>query len=145
MGSKLKVLGLAAAIAALVLIGPASATLAQLLGNWTNVDSNTRDIVRNLITDAGGAIQVQAWGACSPTPCDWGTVKATPYAPNVSSPLPADAQYLQAEFTTSFSVATLVIGPAPTAPNGELSVIALTRFTDNSGRSAYASADLFKK
>jgi hypothetical protein len=113
MGSKLKVLGLAAAIAALVLIGPASATLAQLLGNWTNVDSNTRDIVRNLITDAGGAIQVQAWGACSPTPCDWGTVKATPYAPNVSSPLPADAQYLQAEFTTSFSVATLVIGPAP--------------------------------
>ena len=132
----------AIAAAALVFSGPASATLAELLGTWTNASS--RDIVKLEITDAGGAIQVHAWGACVPNPCDWGAVNATPYAPNVSSPLPADAQYLQAEFKTSFSVVTLVIGPSP-AKGGQLNTIALTQFTDKSGRSAYASAEAFKK
>jgi hypothetical protein len=135
---------LIAAAAVLAITGPASATLPELLGNWKNVNANTRDIVRLEITNTGGAINVHAWGACSPTPCDWGTKQAVPYGPNVSAPLPAQAQYLQVEYTTSFSIVTLVIGPSP-APGGDMHTIALTRFTDKSGRSAYATADLFKK
>ena len=134
----------AIAAAALVFSGPASATLAELLGDWKNVDAKTRNIVRLEIANIGEATEVHAWGACVPNPCDWGAVNATPYAPNVSAPLPADAQYLQAEFVTGFSVVTLVIGPSP-APGGELRTIALRRFTDDSRRSAYAFADAFMK
>jgi hypothetical protein len=143
LSSKFKLLGLAAAAAGIVLTGPASATLGQLLGDWKNVNPNTRDIVRIMITDAGGAVEVHAWGACSPTPCDWGTVKAIPYAPNVSAPLPADAQYLEADFPQSFAQVKLIIDPAPAG--GELRAVALTRFTDNSGRSNEVNTDLFKK
>jgi hypothetical protein len=141
LSSKFKLLGLAAAAAGIVLTGPASATLGQLLGDWKNVNPNSRDIVRIMITDAGGAVEVHAWGACSPTPCDWGTVKAIPYAPNVSAPLPADAQYLEADFPQSFAQVKLIIDPA----GGELRAVALTRFTDNSGRSNEVNTDLFKK
>ena len=141
---RLKIALLGLTVAALVPFGPASANLAELLGNWHNANASTRDIVRLEIMHAGGNIEVHAWGACSPTPCDWGMVRAVPYAPNVSAPLPADAEFLQAEFKTNFSVVTLVIGPSP-QPGGELRTVALTRFTDNSGRSAYASIDMFKK
>lgn len=123
---------------------PASSAIAQFLGDWKNVDPNTPALMRILITDAGGAILVHAWGSCSPSPCDQGTVKAMPYAPNVSAPLPENAQYLQADHWTSFSVVTLVLGPAP-APGGNLSTHMLTRFTDNSGRSDHVITELFKK
>jgi hypothetical protein len=139
-----KVTLLVAIAAVLAITGPASATLPELLGNWKNVNANTPNIVRLEITNAGGTIDVHAWGACSPKPCDWGTKQAVPYAPNVSAPLPAQAQYLQVEYTTSFSVVTLVVGPSP-APGGQLRATALTRFTDKSGRSAYAATDSFKK
>jgi hypothetical protein len=133
-----------AAAAALLFNGPASATLAELLGNWHNVNANTRGIVRIEITNAGGATMVHAWGACHPKPCDWGSVRATRFAPNVSSPLPASTQYLEAVFKTGFSLNTLVIGPSP-APGGVLRSVTLTRFTDNSRRSAYADTEGFKK
>lgn len=141
---RLKIALLGLAVAAIVPLGPASANLAELLGNWHNVNPNTRDIVRVEIIHAGAAIEVHAWGACTPNPCDIGTAKATPYAPNVSAPLPQDAQYLQVEYKENFKTVTLVIGPSPN-PGGELRVVSLNHFTDNSGRSNYATSDMFKK
>jgi len=144
MGSKITTLAMAAAMAAFVLIAPASADLAPMLGDWNNVNPNTRGLVRISIVETAGTIEVHVWGACHPDPCDWGAVKATPYAPNVDTPLPAHTEYLQADFTTSFSTTTLVIGPAPPGPNGELRAFALTRFTDNSHRPAFANAMSFR-
>jgi hypothetical protein len=141
---KMLALAIVAAAATTVLTGSASATLGQLLGDWKNVNANTRDIVRIMITEVGGAVEVRVWGACSPTPCDWGTVKAIPYAPNVSEQLPANAQYLEADYAQSFAQKKVILGPAPGA-GGELHVTSLTRFTDNSGRSNDANTDLFKK
>jgi hypothetical protein len=143
MGSKITALAMAAATAAFVLIAPASGELDPMLGDWNNVSPNTRGIVRISIVRTAGAIEVHVWGACHPDPCDWGAVKATLYAANVDAPLPAHADYLQADFTTGFSSTTLIIGPAPAA-GGELRAIALTRFTDRSGRSADAYAMSFK-
>jgi len=144
MGSKITKLAMAAAMSALVLIAPASADLDPMLGEWNNVSPNTRGIVRTSIVDSGRAIEVHVWAACHPDPCDWGAVKATAYGANVDAPLPAHAEYLQADFTTSFSATTLIIGPAPFGPDGELPAIALTRFTDGSRCSAYAYAMSFK-
>jgi hypothetical protein len=115
-----------------------------LLGDWKNVDSNTGGIVRIMITEAGGTIKVQVWGACTPIPCDWGVVKAVPYGPNIRTPLPAEAEYLQADYSPTLGQNTVLIGPVP-RPGGELRTINLTRFTDNSGRSDVANTYLFRK
>jgi hypothetical protein len=144
MGSKITALAMAAATAAFVLIAPASADLDPMLGDWNNVSPNTRGIVRISIVETAGTIEVHVWGACHPDPCDWGAVKATVYAANVDAPLPAHADYLQADFTTSFSATTLIIGPAPVM-DGELRAIALTHYTDGSRRSANALVMSFKR
>lgn len=54
----------------------ALATIAPspLLGTWTNCDQATRGLVRVVIAASGSGISVHAFGACSPTPCDWGLV-----------------------------------------------------------------------
>jgi hypothetical protein len=57
MGSTIRLLGLAAIAAALVLVRPASANLVELLGDWHNVDSKTRGLVRIVVAEAGGEIE----------------------------------------------------------------------------------------
>ena len=71
-------------------------------------------------------------------------MRATPYAPDVDTPLPAGAQYLLAEFTTTFSNTLLIISPAVES-NAQLKVTFLGRLTDGSRRSNHAQAELFAK
>lgn len=52
----------------------AALTLASLVGTWVNVNAATQDIVKIVLTNNGGSLGVHAFGACSPTPCDWGQV-----------------------------------------------------------------------
>jgi hypothetical protein len=143
MSTKAKSFALAAALTIFLTIPPASAGMADLLGDWSNNDPATRDIVRILISESAGAIEVHAWGACHPSPCDLGSVKARSYAANVSAALPGDTAYLLARFETSFGVAQLIVGPAPTG--GPLQALKLTRFTDGSARSDYATTSFFTK
>ena len=56
-----------------------------LVGTWVNCDHQTRGLVRLMITQAGSEITVHGFGACSPTPCDWGIVNGFAYAPNVAT------------------------------------------------------------
>src|SRR5207248_605493 len=42
-------------------------------GTWVNIDPNTNDIVKFIITTSGNTVSVHWFGACSPTPCDGGT------------------------------------------------------------------------
>lgn len=58
---------------------------AQLTGTWVSVDADTRGIERLVLTDAGGVLTVQAYGACQPAPCDWGVVRGHAYAADVES------------------------------------------------------------
>ena len=62
----------------------AALALGSLVGTWVNVNSATRDIVKVVLTNANGTLNVHAYGACSPTPCDWGQVKGMAYAASVS-------------------------------------------------------------
>ena len=47
-----------------------------LLGTWSNCDQTTRGLVRIVIAASGAGISVHAFGACVPTPCDWGRYRA---------------------------------------------------------------------
>jgi hypothetical protein len=100
-----------------------------LLGTWTNCDPNTRGVVKVILA---GNLTVQVFGACHPTPCDWGKVKGLAYAADVSS-TPAVA--FSAFYKFGFKE-TIVVG---VLDRGTLIVETFDNFTDGSGRSDYYS------
>jgi len=127
---------------ALFLSVNATASMSQFSGRWTNVDSNTGGLTTLDISVSGTSAQVHAWGKCHPTDCDWGSVNAYAFGPDVGSNLVNNAQALLAVFNSGHSQTTLVI--QPTSGN-RLKVMSFDRFTDNSGRSNYMSEDTFQK
>jgi hypothetical protein len=109
-----------------------------LIGTWMNVDHATRGIVRVMIAANGNEISVHGFGACSPTPCDWGQVNGTIYADNVCS---APAVAFAATYTFAFKVTTIV----GHLQNGALFVETFDHFTDQSGRADYYSMNIMTK
>jgi hypothetical protein len=105
---------------------------AGLAGKWCNCDKATRGLVEVDIAPAGAEITVHAFGACTPTPCDWGAVPGLTYAENVSS---HTAVAFSAHYKFSF-VDTIMVGHLD---QGSLIVETFEHFTDGSGRSDYYS------
>ncbi len=52
-------------------------TAAQYSGTWLNDDSNTGNVTKLTISNAGNSITVHGYGSCHPTDCDWGTRTGT--------------------------------------------------------------------
>jgi hypothetical protein len=109
-----------------------------LVGTWHNINASTRDLVKIVITASGSSISVNPYGACSPTPCNWGAAHGTVYAPNVSS---SAAEAFSANFTFGFAKVE-VVGHLV---KNELLVETFTVFTDGSGRSNLYTSDTMKK
>ena len=125
-------LGLPKAAAPLV-ISPAA-----VVGTWVNCDHHTRGLVRLIIAPSGHGVTVHGFGACSPTPCDWGVVNGMVYADNVAS-TPAVA--FSAMYTFGFKQ-TIIVGHLL---KGALYVELFDHFTDNSGRADYYSLDIMSQ
>lgn len=104
--------------------------LSELTGTWVACDADTRSLVRVELAAKGSALTVRVFGACSPSPCDWGAVKGIAYAANVSS---AQAVAFSARYEFSFKNA-IVTGHLD---SGSLVVETYNDFTDASGRSNY--------
>jgi len=103
----------------------------DLLGTWVNVDSNTRGIVK-IILGSARTLRVHAYGACHPTPCDWGTVDGLTYGNSVSSNRAvAFSVMYQLGFKTTIMTGHL--------QRGYLVVETYDHFTDSSGRYDYYS------
>ena len=109
-----------------------------LIGTWINADHATAGMVRLMIAANGNEITVHGFGACSPTPCDWGQVNGTIYAANVAT---APAVAFTATYTFAFKVTT-VVGHLL---DGALFVETFDHFTDNSGRADYYSQNIMTK
>jgi hypothetical protein len=109
-----------------------------LVGTWTNVNAATNDIVKVVIAASGGGISVDVFGACSPTPCNWGTVAGISYAATVSS-VPAVA--FSAQYALGFAKSS-VTGHLQ---GKELIIETFTEFTDGSGRSNLYTTDTMVK
>lgn len=122
---------LAGAVAALV-------SPATLLGTWINTNHATNDIVKIIIAAAGSNVNVEVFGACTPSPCVWGSVPGIAYAGNVSS---APAVAFTAEYKFSFAQ-VIVVGHLQ---GKYLEVETFTEFTDRSGRSNLYTADQMVK
>jgi hypothetical protein len=111
---------------------------APLAGTWKNINPATRDLVKVVITAAGSAIKVDAFGACSPTPCNWGNVAGLAYASSVST---SPAVAFSAPYKFSFAQVILT----GHLQGKELILETFTHFTDGSGRSDYYSTDTMVK
>lgn len=119
---------------------PASQVLAKpspqpLVGTWMNVNHSTTGLIRLMIAANGNEITVHGFGACTPSPCDWGQVNGLVYAQNVTS---AIAVAFSATYTFGFKT-TNIVGRLQ---DGALFVETYDHFTDNSGRSDYYSMNI---
>jgi hypothetical protein len=128
----LVVLGLSAAAPFAAAVSPQQ-TSSGLSGTWYNRGTNTRDIVEVQIYMEifGGQYQwiIHAWGACEPSPCDWGTAVMNAEGNGLYS----------ATYIWNFAGAQLTIG----LEGSTLVVVNMTHFTDSSGRPDYTLTDYF--
>lgn len=111
---------------------------APILGTWINCDHATRGLVRVMIAAKGKEVTIHAFGACVPTPCDWGMADGMIYADNVAS---APAVAFTVQYTFSFKQTTIV----GHLYQGALFVETFDHFTDHSGRADYYSMDVMTK
>lgn len=120
------------------MVTPEVVTLNPLLGTWVNMNAATRGIVKMVLIDKGDVLAVHAFGACSPTPCDWGQVPARAYAASVSG---GPAMAFSANYQFGFK-RTILSGHLD---GHHLIVEDFNVFKDGSGRSPYFSQGMFKK
>jgi hypothetical protein len=126
----------------LALANMASAQTARFEGHWKNVNAQTRGVIELDIRVHGLNVDVKAWGACSPHPCEIGNIDAHLYAPSVGDNLENTARALIVRYHDSFSERILVIEPRG---SDELGAQMYTHFTDNSKRTNYVESGTFSK
>jgi hypothetical protein len=116
--------------------GEKALDLGALVGSWQACDRNTRSLVRVDLAKKGNDLTVHAFGACHPTPCDWGTVEGIAYAESVS-----DNQAIAFTALYRFSFKDAIV--TGLLDQGTLIVETFNRFKDGSGRSNYYSRGYF--
>lgn len=120
--------------------GAPPALVSPAFGTWKNV-SLTGGLVAVKITGLAATPVVQAFGQCSPTPCDWGLVRAITYGASISS---VQGNTMLAPYSFGFKKAQLVITYTRISTTAErLTVAEYNEFTDGSGRSNYVKTESF--
>jgi hypothetical protein len=106
-------------------------TAAATSETWQNTDPNPRLMVKIDIAEVPGGLTIHPWGACLPTPCDWGSQMV-----NVSP----GASTWDVHWSMSFSERDQHY---TRVTDRSLNVTTHTHFTDNSGRADYDSNENF--
>ena len=118
----------------------AQAAPAHFLGNWRNVNRSTRNIIQAVITEnpANHQLMLRAFGACSPTPCDMGSVPLMTFGRSVSD---MNHKVGMAHYNFSFKQVDITI-----KVSGAYFILeTYNHFTDNSGRQNYWTSDRFRR
>jgi hypothetical protein len=149
-----KILGLAAMAAVAVgLAGAAQASpvpptaSSALLGTWVNTNPSSNSVKQVVVSPTRlGNVTVDAFGACSPTLCEWGAVPATIYGTSVSSATGATFQSNQRFLSsgTEWSRTTLLGRVARTDAGLRLTLQELTVFEDGTSRKNFHVTETFQ-
>jgi hypothetical protein len=150
-----KALGLAtlAALTAGIVAPAAHATpvpptaSSALLGTWVNTNPSSNSVKQVVISPTRlGNVNVDAFGACSPSFCEWGSVPAIVYGTNVSSTTGVTFQTNQKFLSagSEWSRTTLLGQLVKTRIGLRLQLRELTVFEDGSGRKNYEVDESFK-
>ncbi len=118
--------------------GNAPLVNAGALGSWVNA-APSGGLAAVTITGSTAAPSVHAFGQCSPTNCDWGSVRGITYGTSIAS---TAGDTLLAPYAFGFENTQLVIAYNHTTSE-TLTVTSYTEFTDGSGRSNYVRAETF--
>jgi hypothetical protein len=115
---------------------------AALAGTWVNTNHATTNIVDLVVSATARGITVDGFGACSPSPCEWGRIAGTVFGPDVSA---ATGTAFAAQW--NFGFARTVLLAVYSAPRNvqTLTVREFTTFTDNTDRSNYTIDETFTK
>ncbi len=120
----------------------AMAKPADFVGTWVNANSNTRGVTKLIVKQAdGNTLQIQVFGQCQPSECDWGKSRLITYGKNVQD---FDHTAGTATYRESFKNTLLTMQLNPRNRN-LLSLANFTQFTDRSNRQNYFSTERFKK
>jgi len=146
-------LGLALVMAATAFAAPASASpvppvaSTSLTGTWVNTNSSTNS-VKQIVVQAGkgGNVLVDAFGACTPSLCEWGRVTGIVYGAGVSSTTGTSFQSNQRFISggKEWSRTQLYGNVTRTVAGPRLTVREYTAFLDGSGRKNYTRTEVFK-
>jgi hypothetical protein len=116
---------------------------AALVGTWVNVNPATRGIVKVVITNDLFGFRVHTYGACSPTPCDHGAIKASPYSKSVSSTVAAG---LSAVYNFGFKTTLITAKRTAEFDNGAfLELESRNVFAAGDTRFDYMQSELFRR
>jgi hypothetical protein len=107
-----------------------------LVGTWMNTNDGTRGIIRVAVSLKEGGVAVRAFGACEPSPCDWGESYAEVFA---SEPDSIEGNAFNALYDFGFMETRLQAH----IRQGLLVVAKFDRFKDDSGRANYFSKEFF--
>lgn len=124
---------------AAALVNPAAAAPGDFIGTWVNKDANTRGVTRLVVTSAGGdKLNIQVFGKCHPTDCEWGTKSLVTYGLNVQD---SNHKYATTIYNQGFSNSILTLSHI----DNSIMLQGYTQFLDNSGRQNYYSRDYFQR
>jgi hypothetical protein len=140
MWKRLATVAVSSTALATAFVSSSVAAPADLIGTWKNTNSNTRGITRVVISSAGGnALNVQVFGKCSPTDCDWGKTNLITYGNSVQ-----DKDHRSATTTYNKSFANTLLTLTLSTGN-QIRLQSFTQFTDKSGRQNYASTETLQR
>ena len=115
---------------------------AVLAGTWVNTNHATKNVVDIVVSTSAKGIAVDGFGACSPTPCEFGRIAGTVFGPNVSA-TSGTAFAAQWNFTFARTVFLATYSAPRKVPT--LTVQEFTTFTDGSGRVNFTATETFTK
>ena len=118
-----------------------AAPLNQYLGNWTNINPNTRGITKIKIFKQAGRLKMQVYGKCHPSDCNWGVKRAFAYSSSVASNVNYNTRAIVATFNKSFAQTIVTARKS----GSRLHVTIYNRFRDGSGRTNYIKNFILKK
>jgi hypothetical protein len=119
-------------------LGDSVSPVATLPAVWINTAATEGVRAVILSRSDGGALQVHAYGSCSPVPCNWGTVTGITFGSSISAT--TGGNFL-APYT--FGFAKKLVDGTVNAAGTLLTIHVWTEFTDHSGRANYMSTDTF--
>jgi hypothetical protein len=111
-----------------------------LFGTWANTNPATRSVADIVIGGNRSGIEVDGFGSCSPSNCQWGNVTGTVFGANVSS---GSGGSFEASWDFGFSRTVLLGTLSARGRVPVLTVQEFTTFTDHSGRSNFAVTETF--
>ena len=121
----------------------APTSVSNLTGTWVNVNPATGGIVKAIISNTLLGLRIHTYGACSPTPCDHGTIPAEPFSKTVSSNV---ATGLSATYDHGFATVLVTAKRVYEYDGGwYLELETRTTFAPGDTRKNYTRTELFRK